>query len=134
MLRAQLAALCVHAPHASAGDPLFAISWATIDGGGGTSAGGAYTLSGTIGQHDASTPMTGGNYTLTGGFWPGAAAVGPCNAADLAAPFGLLDLADVVAFVTAFTGMDPLADLNPDGLFDLADVIAFVTAFNAGCP
>ncbi len=51
------------------------LSWYTIDGGGGTSTGGGYTLSGTIGQPDASvTPMTGGNYTLVGGFWPGAAA------------------------------------------------------------
>ena len=26
-------------------------------------------MSGTIGQHDAGGPMTGGNYSLTGGFW-----------------------------------------------------------------
>ena len=44
------------------------ISWWTIDGGGGTSAGGVYTLTGTIGQPDAGT-MSGGNYTLVGGFW-----------------------------------------------------------------
>jgi hypothetical protein len=40
-----------------------------VAGGGGTSAGGQYTLSGTIGQHDASPTMTGGSYSLTGGFW-----------------------------------------------------------------
>src|SRR5271168_3270972 len=45
------------------------ISWYKVAGGGGTSAGGAYTLSGTIGQHDAGGPMTGGNYSLSGGFW-----------------------------------------------------------------
>ena len=28
-----------------------------------------YSVSGTIGQHDAGGPMTGGNYSLTGGFW-----------------------------------------------------------------
>ena len=28
-----------------------------------------YAVSGTIGQHDAGGPMTGGNYSLTGGFW-----------------------------------------------------------------
>lgn len=49
----------------------YAINWYTIDGGGGIgSTGGSYTLSGTIGQPDASaTAMAGGTYTLTGGFW-----------------------------------------------------------------
>jgi hypothetical protein len=46
----------------------FELSWNTIDGGGGASSGGAYTLSGTIGQPDAGT-MSGGNYSLAGGFW-----------------------------------------------------------------
>ena len=57
-----------------------------------------------------------------------------CNAADLAEPFGLLDLADVVAFVTAFSAMDDAADLDGNMLWDLADVTAFVGAFTAGCP
>jgi hypothetical protein len=48
----------------------YAIDWFTIDGGGGTSSGGAYTLSGTIGQSDAGT-LHGGSFTLEGGFWPG---------------------------------------------------------------
>jgi len=48
----------------------YSIDWYTIDGGGGTSSGGSYTLSGTIGQPDAGT-LTGGSYTLQGGFWPG---------------------------------------------------------------
>lgn len=45
----------------------YSIDWYSIDGGGGTSSGGNYTLTGTIGQPDAGT-LTGGNYTLTGGF------------------------------------------------------------------
>jgi hypothetical protein len=45
------------------------ISWYKIAGGGGTSTGGPYQVSGTIGQHDAGGPMTGGSYSLTGGFW-----------------------------------------------------------------
>jgi hypothetical protein len=40
-----------------------------ISGGGGTSTNGQYSLSGTIGQPDASGAMTGGNYSLTSGFW-----------------------------------------------------------------
>ncbi len=47
------------------------LTWSTIDGGGGTSSGGAYSLSGSIGQPDAGTLM-GGTYTLGGGFWGGA--------------------------------------------------------------
>jgi hypothetical protein len=52
----------------------FAINWSTIDGGGGTSTGGVYSVSGTIGQPDAGK-MSGGNYTLQGGFWGVIAAV-----------------------------------------------------------
>ena len=47
----------------------YTIDWYKIAGGGGTSTGGTYTVSGTIGQPDASGAMTGGNYSLTGGFW-----------------------------------------------------------------
>lgn len=57
-----LAATSVHAQ-------TYGISWYKISGGGGTSSNGQYSLSGTIGQHDAGGPMTGGNYLLTGGFW-----------------------------------------------------------------
>jgi hypothetical protein len=48
------------------------LSWFSIDGGGGTSSGGAYSVSGTIGQPDAGA-LSGGNYTLVGGFWSAAA-------------------------------------------------------------
>jgi hypothetical protein len=47
----------------------YSISWYKVAGGGGTATGGVYSVSGTIGQHDAGGPMTGGNYSLTGGFW-----------------------------------------------------------------
>lgn len=47
----------------------YTISWYKVAGGGGTSSGGQYSLSGTIGQPDASGALTGGNYSLTGGFW-----------------------------------------------------------------
>jgi hypothetical protein len=47
----------------------YSIDWYKVAGGGGTSTGGIYSVSGTIGQHDAGGPMTGGNYSLTGGFW-----------------------------------------------------------------
>src|ERR1700742_2461378 len=47
----------------------YSIDWYKISGGGGTSSNGQYVVSGTIGQHDAGGPMTGGNYSVTGGFW-----------------------------------------------------------------
>ncbi len=48
----------------------YSIDWYKIAGGGGTSTNGQYAVSGTIGQPDASLQtMTGGNYSLTGGFW-----------------------------------------------------------------
>jgi len=55
---------------ASVSAQTYSLDWSTIDGGGGTSSGGQYTLSGTIGQPDAGS-MTGGTFTLQGGFWPG---------------------------------------------------------------
>jgi hypothetical protein len=53
------------------------LSWSTVDGGGGTqSSGGGYSLGGTAGQPDAGL-LTGGDYTLAGGFWPGGALAVP---------------------------------------------------------
>jgi hypothetical protein len=53
----------------------YSIDWSTVDGGGGSSTAGVYSVTGTIGQHDAGGPMTGGQYSVTGGFWAFAAAV-----------------------------------------------------------
>jgi hypothetical protein len=46
----------------------YSIDWFKIAGGGGASTGGVYSVSGTLGQPDAGT-LSGGNYTLAGGFW-----------------------------------------------------------------
>jgi hypothetical protein len=49
----------------------YTIDWYKVAGGGGTSTGSVYSISGTIGQPDASAnnAMTGGSYSMTGGFW-----------------------------------------------------------------
>jgi len=53
----------------------YTLEWWSLDGGGGTSAGGIYELSGSIGQADAGE-LSGGAYVVTGGFrvsfveWP----------------------------------------------------------------
>jgi hypothetical protein len=52
----------------------FSLDWWSVDAGGGTSTGGVYSVSGTIGQPDAGA-MVGGNFTLQGGFWGVIAAV-----------------------------------------------------------
>ncbi len=58
-----------------------------------------------------------------------------CNPADIAEPLGVLDLADISAFIQAFIAHDPAADIAPpEGVFDLADLSAFIQAFTAGCP
>lgn len=51
----------------------YSIDWCTIEGGGGTSSGGNFSLSGTIGQSDAGLTMSGGGFSLNGGFWSPAA-------------------------------------------------------------
>ena len=63
IFRIALICLPMHCPAQN-----FSIDWFSIDGGGGTSTGGAYTVSATIGQPDAGT-LSGGSYSLTGGFW-----------------------------------------------------------------
>jgi hypothetical protein len=47
----------------------YSVDWYKVSGGGGTSTGGVYSVSGTIGQPDASGAMSAGNYSITGGFW-----------------------------------------------------------------
>ena len=64
-----------HAPKGTG----FALARQVIAGGGGSSSGGAFAVSGTIGQADADPlhPATGGAYAITGGFWAGIAPAPP---------------------------------------------------------
>jgi hypothetical protein len=47
----------------------YSINWHKIAGGGGNSTNGQYSVSGVIGQPDASGALSGGLYSLTGGYW-----------------------------------------------------------------
>jgi hypothetical protein len=47
----------------------YSIAAHTIAGGGGTSSGGAYAITGAIAQHDAHTASVGGAYAISGGFF-----------------------------------------------------------------
>jgi len=110
----------------------FNIDSFTVDGGGGMLVGTNYTLSGTIGQPDAGV-LDGSSFSISGGFWM-AVGVPGCNLADLAEPFGVLDLGDINVFVSGFVIQDPIADLNDDTILDLADINLFISLFIAGCP
>ena len=52
----------------------YSVDWFKVAGGGGASSNGQYSVAGTIGQPDAGH-MSGGNYSLDGGFWGIIAAV-----------------------------------------------------------
>jgi hypothetical protein len=54
---------------ATASAQSYVLRKSVIAGGGLNSTGGTYAISSTIGQHDASGPLSGGSYTLVGGFW-----------------------------------------------------------------
>jgi len=66
---AQLVAVMMLLIAAVACSQSYSVDWYKIAGGGGTSTGGTYQVSGTIGQPDAGGAMSGGQYSVTGGFW-----------------------------------------------------------------
>ena len=115
---------------ASASAQTFELDWFSIDGGGGSSSGGDFSLTGTIGQPDSET-MSGGEFTLVGGFWA-VAAVPPGCVGDLDGD-GDTDLADLGILLADFgcTGGGCAGDLDGDGDTDLADLGILLADF--GC-
>ena len=116
----------------------FDLTWSTIDGGGSmNSIGGAFSLSGTIGQPDAQAPpvMIGGTFELVGGFWP-VANVCYCLA-DMNAD-GQKNGADVQKFVGCIIagGDCSRADVDQTSGVTIADTDVFVADLLAGgsCP
>ena len=95
-----------------AGEPEFAITRYTIDGGGVMqSAGGEFDLSGTIGQSDAGV-MTGGDFQLSGGFWFELSPT-DCN------EDGLIDNADHAIFTACLMGPSFGIGASPCPCFDV---------------
>lgn len=112
-------------------------SWEQVGAGANANVFGAYVFD--AGEGEAL--HFGGSFASAGGIFSSrvvslvADEAGGCNAADNAEPFGVLDLADVQGFITAFTMGGDAGDIaEPFGVFDLADVQAFVVAFTGGCP
>lgn len=60
--------------------------------------------------------------------------LGACTA-DLAAPFGVLNIFDIQAFLNLYNAQDAGADLaSPFGTFNIFDIQAFIGLYNQGCP
>jgi len=107
--------------HATGG---YDLTWHTIDGGGGTSTGSGFVLSGTIGQPDAGT-HTGGNFELTGGFWAaGDPTPKPLCPGDLNNDSNV-NVSDLLLLLGSW-GPCPApcsADLNGDGTVNVSDLL-----------
>jgi len=109
--------------------PGFDLNWNTIDGGGATYlTGGAFQLGATAGQPDAGT-MSGGAFTLGGGFWHG---VAPSCYPDCDGVGGLT-ANDFQCFLDAFVANLPYADCDGVGGLTANDFQCFLNAFVAGC-
>ncbi len=70
ILAVALLSACIAGAAAPDGGAL-SVDWSTIDAGSGSSAGGNFSVSGSIAQIDADPlqPSSGGNLEITGGFW-----------------------------------------------------------------
>ncbi len=108
----------------SAASADYSIDWHTIDGGGGTSGGGIYQLTGAIGQPDAGYHY-GDNYELLGGFWVGG-------------PGCFVDFGHFARFAQYWleTGTELPADLYVDenNIVDILDLREFVGQWLYYCP
>ena len=125
---ATLLASCIFASTALAGT--FDLSWYTVDGGGGYSAGGAFELEGTIGQPDAGV-LTGGSFELSGGFWAGAPV--PCPGdADGDSDIDITDLGILLANF-GLSGGGIGGDVDFDGDVDITDLGILLANFGANC-
>jgi ASPIC and UnbV len=60
--------------------------------------------------------------------------IGWCSYADLAAPYGVLNINDTNEFLALYTAGDPRADLAaPFGTFNNNDLVEFLSQMSAGC-
>jgi hypothetical protein len=137
-----LIALLIAIATASTAFAQFEMSRHTIDAGGGVSAGPGFELAGTIGQHDAGPatgPMTGGAFTLTGGFWAAESPQPACTCPGDMNADGLHDGDDIQLFVNCLIGSETgcaCADLDGTDGISASDLDAFVSHLIAAdaCP
>ena len=118
--------------------PSINMNWFTIDGGGGTSSGDGFDMSGTIGQPDANLVMTGPGFEFSGGFWAGvkkSTCLGDLNGDTM------VGVPDLLAVINAW-GPCPSqptpcpADIVPplgDKMVGVPDLLAVINAWGM-CP
>ncbi|HQL54295.1 MAG: hypothetical protein KA383_06725 [Phycisphaerae bacterium] len=119
------------------------LNWHTVDSGGELwTAGGTYAVSGTVGQPDAGTVMTGGVYQVVGGFWA-LPLPAPILIGDLDCD-GAVSFTDINAFVlylsnnsawqATYSGCPPQnGDIDQDGIYpSFQDINPFVALLTGG--
>ena len=131
----------------SAAPATLEVAWHTVDGGGGTSAGGTLAVSGTIGQPDAGSAMSGGGFSIVGGFWPGDGSqpIDTCLPDIAPLPSGnlLVNVQDLLAVIGSWGACanpsDCPADISPPGpptgddVVNVADLLAVIGGWGT-CP
>lgn len=109
---------------ATAASGQYQLSWYTIDGGGGRSSGGDFSVIGTIAQPDAAW-SSGGDYELLGGFWTGG-------------PLCFVDFEHFARFAQYWleTGTGLSADLYEDeyNIVNRLDLGVFIDEWLCYCP
>ena len=106
------------------------VPWFSADGGGGTSAGGNFTLDGTIGQPDAGR-LTGGDFEVEGGFIPGVAippvVAGTCGDVNDDGAINVFDAITLLQIIVGIIEPTPtqlrLGDVVRDGTINVFDAI-----------
>lgn len=114
---------------AQTGGP-YDLSWHNI-GPGGRASGGSYDLLGSAGQPDAAT-MSGGSYTLTGGFLPGGPTCALAGDLDNDGQVTVLDIQLIAAAWPQAVATFPY-DQSGDGDLDIQDVTLVAAQFGAVC-
>ena len=112
----------------------FTIDWYSIDSGGGTTSGGAFEVSGTIGQPDASGPLPGGIFEITGGFWVGTTSCYANCDGSTAPP--ILNINDFQCFLNKYATGDPYANCDQSTsppTLNANDFQCFLNKFAIGC-
>ncbi|HET9313989.1 MAG TPA: DUF11 domain-containing protein [Vicinamibacteria bacterium] len=120
----------------AAGAQPYDASWWTVDGGGGTAAGGSFVLAGTVGQPDAGGPFAAAPFQLRSGFW--ALAGGGTTGAEADLAVAQSDDPDPVAagatvvYTIAATNLGPAPSPSTTVTDTLPAAVAFLSA-SAGC-
>jgi len=110
-----------------------AISWSTVDCGGGESTSGMLAIHGTIGQPDGNeVVMAAGTLELRGGFWVGfGEPLDPCPAdiSPYPAGNGVVNIDDYTDVILFWGTVGPQGDVTGDGMVNIDDYTAVVLAW-----